>query len=197
MGNTTRKAGSADDMFIAGETRWWEFWKPPTGGYASPIPQGAEDSEYPFDKPEKPFWQKIKDALPFVGKDEAAPIEYPEAYTLDYTKDKEDQPEWQRWVKPKDRPHHRLALFDWTPSFLPGLPLINKKVDTIYWCRAELARLNLEIEEDQQHPERYPVMTSAFIQFNNQVAAHMACQAATHHLPKQMAPALSRSRPRM
>lgn len=31
-------------------------------------------------------------------------------------------------------------------------------------------------------------MTSAFIQFNNQAAAHMACQCAIHHVPKHMAP---------
>lgn len=61
-------------------------------------------------------------------------------------------------------------------------------VDTIYWCRQELARLNVEIEEDQKNPERFPVMTSAFIQFNNQAAAHMACQCAIHHVPKHMAP---------
>ena len=187
-GNTTRKAENLDDMFITEETRWWQFWKPPAGGYASPIPQGTEGEEFPFNAPEKSFGQKLKSALPFMGGAEIAPVEYEPASTRDYAKEEEDQPEWQKWVRPHDRPHHRLPLFSWTPSFLPGLPLINKKVDSIYWCRAELARLNLEIEEDQQHPERYPVMKAAFIQFNNQVAAHMACQAAAHHLPKQMTP---------
>ncbi|KAH8880657.1 DUF221-domain-containing protein [Thozetella sp. PMI_491] len=187
LGNTTRKATNLDEMFITEETRWWEFWKPPAGGYASPIPQAAEGGEFPFTKPEKSVWQKVKGALPFFG-DQEPPKEYPAAFTRDYLQEKEDQPEWQKWVKPKDRPTHRLPNFSFTPSWLPGLPLINKKVDTIYWCRGELARLNLEIEEDQKHPERYPVMTSAFIQFNNQVAAHMACQAVTHHVPKQMAP---------
>jgi hypothetical protein len=41
---------------------------------------------------------------------------------------------------------------------------------------------------DQQHPEKFPLMNSAFVQFNHQVAAHMACQAVSHHVPKQMAP---------
>ena len=31
-------------------------------------------------------------------------------------------------------------------------------------------------------------MKSAFIQFNNQVAAHMACQSLSHHAPNTMAP---------
>jgi hypothetical protein len=52
----------------------------------------------------------------------------------------------------------------------------------------ELARLNHEIAEDQANPERFPLMNSAFIQFNHQVAAHMACQSLSHHIPRQMAP---------
>lgn len=86
----------------------------------------------------------------------------------------------------KGRPTHRLSPFN--ISWLPGLPLLNKKVDTIYWCRQELARLNVEIEEDQKHPERFPLMSSAFIQFNRQIAAHMACQSVAHHIPRHMFP---------
>lgn len=186
-GNTTRKVVNLDEMLITEKTRWYQFWKPPSGGYASPIPQGTEGDEYPWKQERKSFWQKVKSALPFSG-DEEKPVEYPPAYTRDYEQQKEEHAEWEKWLKPSDRPHHRLPRFDWTPSWFPAFPFINKKVDTIYWCRAELARLNMEIEEDQQHPERYPVMKSAFIQFNNQVSAHMACQSVTHHVPKHMAP---------
>ena len=80
----------------------------------------------------------------------------------------------------------RLPIFGW--DWMPSLPLLGKKVDTIYHCRKELARLNLEIEIDQQHPEKFPLMNSAFVQFNHQVAAHMACQSVSHHIPKQMTP---------
>ena len=84
----------------------------------------------------------------------------------------------------------RRTDFRFSPGLrlLPGLPFVNKKVDTIDWCRKEIARLNMEIEEDQKHPERYPLMNSAFVQFNHQVSAHMACQSLMHHVPKQMAP---------
>ncbi|KAB5572383.1 hypothetical protein GE09DRAFT_1170546 [Coniochaeta sp. 2T2.1] len=190
FGNTTRKLTNLDDMIINDDPRWWQFWKPPSGAYASPIPQGEGD-EYPFDQSEeikRSFWQKIKKVIPFMGDDEEQHVEYPKAYEIEYEDVKEDGAEWEKWIKPKDRPSHFLARFDWTPGWLPGLPYLNKKADTIYWCRAELARLNAEIEEDQQHPERYPTMNSAFIQFNNQVAAHMACQSITHHVPKRMAP---------
>ncbi|KAL2128488.1 hypothetical protein VTI74DRAFT_9120 [Chaetomium olivicolor] len=188
FGNTTRRATNMDEMIVTEKTRWYEFWKPPTGSYASPIPQGAETNDYPWKENEKrSFLQVVKDAIPFLGE-KPPPVEYPAAFTRDYTTQPEDDAEWKKWLRPEDRPHHRVANFKWTPSWLPGLPVINKKVDTIYWCRAELARLNLEIEEDQRHPERYPVMNAAFIQFNHQVAAHMACQSVTHHIPKHMAP---------
>ncbi|EGZ73212.1 DUF221-domain-containing protein [Neurospora tetrasperma FGSC 2509] len=186
IGNTTRKVSNVNDMYITEKTRWYEFWKPPSGGYVSPVPQGYEREDYPW-KVERTKWQKFKAAIPFYHSD-IEDVEYPPAFTKDYATEKEEGAEWQKWLSAKDRPHHRLALFDWTPGWLPALPLLNKKVDTIYWCRAELAKLNLEIEEDQQHPERYPIMNSAFIQFNHQVAAHMACQSVTYHIPKQMAP---------
>ena len=185
-GNTTRKASNLEGMYVTEKTRWFEFWKPPTGSYASPIPQGPEGDNFPWNK-DKSGWQSFKAKLLFTDEPEGKVL-YPPAYDCDYTQQAEDHAEWGKWLKPKDRPRHRLARFEWTPSWLPGLPFVNKKVDTIYWCRAELARLNLEIEEDQKHPERYPVMRSAFIQFNNQVAAHMACQSVTHHVPRQMAP---------
>lgn len=191
FGNTTRKASNLDDMYINDKARWFQFWKPPSGGFASPIPQrGEENTEFPFE--EKSGWQKFKDSLPFIGKkDEEQPYEYAKAFDDEFKDDggdDENKPEWEKWIKKKDRPTHRLARFDWTPDFLPGLPFVSPKVDTIYWCREELARLNLEIEEDQKHPERFPLMRSAFIQFNHQVAAHMACQSVIHHVPRQMAP---------
>jgi hypothetical protein len=93
---------------------------------------------------------------------------------------------WRTYIKPKDRETMRLPIFD--KSWWPSLPLIGKKVDTIYHCRRELARLNAEIADDQAHEERFPLMNSAFIQFNHQVAAHMACQSVSHHIPRQMTP---------
>ncbi|MCJ1384779.1 hypothetical protein MMC17_007897 [Xylographa soralifera] len=103
-----------------------------------------------------------------------------------YNEDDDDDALWRRYLKPKDRDTMRLPIFGWT--WMISLPLIGKKVDTIYYCRKEIARLNVEIEEDQGNPEKFPLMNSAFIQFNHQVAAHMACQSVTHHMPKQMAP---------
>lgn len=194
-GNTTRKAMNLDGMIVNENNSWWKFWKAPSGGYASPVPQGREEDEFPLtgssssQKQKKTLWQRLLASLPLIGGEDIAPVEYPvSASEFAYSNDREDGAEWKKWLKESKRPTHRLPNFEWTPSWLPGLPLINKKVDTIYWARGELARLNMEIEIDQKHPERYPVMTSAFIQFNNQVAAHMACQSVTHHVPRQMTP---------
>ncbi|KAI0478910.1 DUF221-domain-containing protein [Xylariaceae sp. FL0804] len=187
FGNTTRKLEDMNEMYNHEQAKWYQFWKPPGGGFASPVPQGNEGTEFPFKK-DKSFIQILKKSIPFMGDEEIEPIEYSQAYHEEFDEDKDGSPEWEKWVKKSDRPTHRLPNFDWTPGWLPGLPLLNKKVDTIYWCRRELARLNHEIEMDQENPERYPLMRSAFIQFNHQVGAHMACQSLIHHVPKHMAP---------
>lgn len=114
--------------------------------------------------------------------------EYPLAYNENFYGEDFGEPTWKKYIKQKDRDTMRLPIFGW--SWMPSIWLMGKKVDTIDYCRKEVARLNLEIEIDQQHPEKFPLMNSAFIQFNHQVAAHMACQAVSHHVPKQMAPRL-------
>lgn len=112
-------------------------------------------------------------------------VEYPKAYDEEFANEDWGTPLWRKFVQEKDRPTHRLPLFSWMPF---GLPFISKKVDTITYCRKELARLNVEIEKDQEDPEKYPLMNSAFIQFNQQIAAQMCCQSVSHHVPQHMSP---------
>ncbi|RDA86989.1 hypothetical protein CP532_6718 [Ophiocordyceps camponoti-leonardi (nom. inval.)] len=194
-GNTVRKLASIEDMYVQQRTRFWQFWKPPSGAYTSPVPQGETPSDL-LDEKSLSAWQKFKAFLPFTGHDEEEEkFEYPLAHAPDVKPEDDDEgAEWSKYIKSKDRPTHRLSPFG--INWLPGLPLCNEKVDTIYWCRKELARLNLEIEEDQKNPERFPLMRSAFIQFNHQVAAHMACQSVIHHIPRQMAPRMNEISPR-
>lgn len=111
---------------------------------------------------------------------------------------------------PRDqRPTHRLPL-----GFLPfGLPFISKKVDTIDWAKEEIERTNEELTKMQKvfakevasmtrssrlfnmnlrevaqelEKQTYPPLNSAFILFNNQMAAHMAALLLTHHEPYRM-----------
>jgi calcium permeable stress-gated cation channel len=95
---------------------------------------------------------------------------------------------WRKYIKNENRATMRLPIFGWQWKLVS--PLFGRKVDTIYYCRQEIARLDVEIRNDQRYPERFPLINSAFIQFNHQIAAHMACQSTSHHLPKQMAPRL-------
>lgn len=70
------------------------------------------------------------------------------------------------WVPKKKRPTHRL--------FPIPLPFAGKKVDTIHWAREEIETCNKEV--DTRRGADFQPLGSAFIQFNNQVAAHMFAQ---------------------
>lgn len=114
-------------------------------------------------------------------------------------------------VPKNKRPSHRLPVFSWMPFLLP---FIGKKVDTIEWARQELTETNQALRQarhqlardastttdlpaehthdpdvfsaDPDTAQTYPPLNSAFILFNNQMAAHMAAQVLTHHMPYRM-----------
>ncbi|KAL9110168.1 MAG: hypothetical protein Q9227_005228 [Pyrenula ochraceoflavens] len=83
-----------------------------------------------------------------------------------------------RWIKPKQRPTHRLK------------PIIGKKVDTINWSRNELTRLIPEVEEAQaiHKSGEAKFLNSIFVEFYNQTEAQAAYQMVAHHQPLHMAP---------
>ncbi|KAG8894679.1 hypothetical protein FRB99_001053, partial [Tulasnella sp. 403] len=98
-------------------------------------------------------------------------------------------------VPKSERPTHRLP---W--KFLPfSLPFIGEKVDTIDWCREEIVETNKLLEESRAklradintpglgEDENYPPLNSAFVLFNQQIAAHLAAQSLTHNEPYRMA----------
>ena len=95
---------------------------------------------------------------------------------------------WTTYVAPKQRQTMRIPRQNHTAAF--RIPLVglffSTKVDAIYYCRRELARLNKEIEAEVATPELYPQNRSAFIQFNSQKAAHLACQSIADTMPRQM-----------
>jgi len=86
---------------------------------------------------------------------------------------------------------------------MPAIPFMNKRVDTICHCLEELTRLNKKIkadqrelmqldedqkkltklESDRRESSKYPQTKSAFIQFNTQSAAYMACQTLLSFSP--------------
>lgn len=117
----------------------------------------------------------------------------------------------EKLVPKNKRPTHRLPPV----GFLPfGLPFTGKKVDTIEWAREELAETNAALrtarvalrrdvattsslppqetnrpdalKADPGSSQTYPPLNSAFVLFNQQIAAHMAAQVLTHHMPYRM-----------
>ena len=152
-------------------------------------PRNASPDEHTAKKASKSKWASILDWLMFwKSNDEEEKPVYPEAFNEELADAEETEALWKLYIEPKDRDTLREPIFDF--SWWPRLPLMGKKIDKIYYLRKELARLNVEIEEDQQNVERFPFMNSAFIQFNHQVAAHMACQSVSHHMPQHMTPRL-------
>ena len=83
-----------------------------------------------------------------------------------------------RWIKPKDRPTHRLKF------------LIGKKVDTINWCRDELAKLVPKVDTEQHKHRNHEAkkLNSVFVEFETIGAAQAAYQNLTHHQVLHMAP---------
>ena len=92
-----------------------------------------------------------------------------------------EEPLWKRYLGERDRDYMRLPVSNLT--WMPSFPFVGRKVDTIHHCWQEMARLNNEIDQDQQEPDKYPLLTSAFIQFNTQQAAYMACQSLVRCAP--------------
>lgn len=83
-----------------------------------------------------------------------------------------------RWIRPKDRPTHRLK------------PLIGKKVDTINWSRTELEKLIPKVRSEQlkHRNKEAKILNSVFVEFDSVSEAQAAYQSLTHHQVLHMAP---------
>lgn len=116
----------------------------------------------------------------------------PEACEGDLKYDVETNASWTRYLAAKHRKKMMIPKGKHTALFkIPFLGrLFASRVDIIYYCRRELARLNKEIEAaielEAQSPDSYPLSGSAFIQFNTQKAAHLACQSVADSAPRKM-----------
>ncbi|KLT42385.1 DUF221-domain-containing protein [Cutaneotrichosporon oleaginosum] len=98
-------------------------------------------------------------------------------------------------VPRKDRPLHRLKPH-WAP-FRLGFFGIGEKVDAIEWAQKEIVECTALLTEERQKlakdidtpgfsNENYPARSSAFVHFNQQIAAHMAQQCLTYQQPFRM-----------
>ncbi|OAG40430.1 hypothetical protein AYO21_05330 [Fonsecaea monophora] len=84
----------------------------------------------------------------------------------------------KRWINQKKRPSHRLK------------PQLWKKVDTINWSRGKLEELNRYVPEQQtEHLDlKHTKVPAAFIEFDNQTAAHNAYQSVARESRTKFSP---------
>ncbi|CAF0778429.1 unnamed protein product [Didymodactylos carnosus] len=87
------------------------------------------------------------------------------------------------YIPEKKRPTMKIGPIPVLSSLCFG-----KKVDTITYCKETISQLNTDIERAKLTPQNYAVLNSAFIQFNQQIAAHMAVQSVAASVPLAMTP---------
>jgi hypothetical protein len=88
-------------------------------------------------------------------------------------------PLWMKYLDQKDRPSIRLSARPW----LPPLPFIGAQADAIHHFRTEIARSNIEIEWDQQHPDKFPPTNSSFVYFNQTISTQLTNIALKARIP--------------
>lgn len=103
---------------------------------------------------------------------------------------------WRKYLKPSTVSSMSLVRGkngDWkaASSYKFWVSGEKKEVPKIAWLRAEITRLNIQIEEvllKLDDEERFKKQNSAFIQFDRQMAAHMACSLVSHNRAGRMSP---------
>lgn len=102
---------------------------------------------------------------------------------------------WHKYLKDKNEARVKITKDDsgrWrTAPMLKFWQRGHRSVPKIPWLRAEIARLTVEIDEllpDLDKDSRFSLQNSAFVQFDRQMQANMACALATHHNPGVMSP---------
>lgn len=90
---------------------------------------------------------------------------------------------WNQYLTNKEMPRVKLAQFH-----ILNIPIkllcLSPSIDAITWYKAELNRLNAEVHRLQENYAVFEPINSCFIQFNNQLAAHLACQAVIFEDPQ-------------
>ncbi|KAI7904575.1 uncharacterized protein BX663DRAFT_530119 [Cokeromyces recurvatus] len=85
-------------------------------------------------------------------------------------------------IPSKIRPTHRES------SMPIPLPFFGHKVDSLHFYHNQIKELNDTIAEKQENVIHFSQVKSAFIEFNQQIAAHMAAQTLVYKESMQMAP---------
>lgn len=103
---------------------------------------------------------------------------------------------WLKYLKPTTASQVSLVQDKdgkWRPASLFGFWKSGKKkkAPKIAWLQTEIARLTIQIDKllpKLDDEKIFPKQNSAFIQFDRQMAAHMACSLVSHSKAGRMAP---------
>ena len=103
---------------------------------------------------------------------------------------------WHNYLKPSNAAEIYVVQDKsgtWKPasSFKFWASGEKKKVPKIAWLRSEIGRLTVEIEKlllKLDDEDRFKKQNSAFIQFDRQMSAHMACSLVSHNKAGRMSP---------
>lgn len=103
---------------------------------------------------------------------------------------------WHKYLKPSTA--SKVSLIrgkdgSWKPATSLKIWASGEKkvVPKIAWLRAEIARLTVQVEKlllNLDDEERFKKQNSAFIQFDRQMSAHMACSLVSHNRAGRMSP---------
>ena len=103
---------------------------------------------------------------------------------------------WHRYLKPTVYPQIDVIRGKdgaWTPSsaFNIWTSTGRRSVPKMAWLRAELAHLTVQIDDlllKLDDEELFKKQNSAFVQFDRQMSAHMACSLVSHNKAGRMSP---------
>ncbi|KAL8847573.1 MAG: hypothetical protein Q9221_007393 [Calogaya cf. arnoldii] len=103
---------------------------------------------------------------------------------------------WRNYLKPSVASHVDLVRGkgdDWKPAsiFKFWVTGESRKAPKVAWLRTEIARLTIRIDKlltDLDSDALFKKQNSAFIQFDRQMAAHMACSLVSHNKAGRMSP---------
>jgi hypothetical protein len=128
-----------------------------------------------------------------LGENEAAANHHINAAFEADCEDKQQY--WRQYLK--DSSESWISLVEspsgeWKPaSTMKFWQRSQKKIPKIAWLRKEVARLTVKIDEmlsELDNQTKFKLQNSAFIQFDRQMSANMACALTSHHQPGRMSP---------
>ncbi|KAL8726447.1 MAG: hypothetical protein Q9166_006725 [cf. Caloplaca sp. 2 TL-2023] len=142
--------------------------------------------------------EKTVHDLPVLDGEHGGPSEQvQQSITSIFEQDCSEEPQlWHKYLKPSAASQISLIRGkndEWKPTsfFRFWVSGEKRRAPKIAWLRTEISRLTVRIDAllaDLDSEELFKKQNSAFIQFDRQMAAHMACSLVSHNKAGRMSP---------